>query len=580
MKPPLSAMISLRMLAALLGAGLSCSLSAQDFSRVAPKTPAAETQAPELPATPTTPAPASDAVLVDALRGLVFLTDRAALRAEGRDATGVVADNLPVLQTPEFEDIARRYLGRPVTLRLLNELSRDLVLHYRRNDRPVVDVLVPEQNIHNGVVQVLVLEGRLGQVKAEGNLHFSTEQLVRQVRLAPGEPIGGSALLADVSWLNQNPFRQVDLVFARGAQPGQTDVILRTRDRRPVRFFAGYEDSGNDATGDSRLIAGMNLGNAFGRDHQFNYQLTAAPDFSSLVAHSASYVLPLESSRRVLTVFGSHATSEPELPGGVFSLDGTSWQASARLAFAPISRNVNLTHQFTLGADFKRSNNNLEFGGFQVFANSTEIAQLVAGYNFTHNRPGVTLSGNAQLVWSPGGLTSGNESGRFRAARAMARADYAYLQFSLERRARLAGEWSLLNRFSGQVSSANLLGSEQLGLGGYINLRGYEEREANGDHGAVLVNELHLPPMTVGQFGRANGRLDPFAFLDAGVAASRDRLPGEPGSLTLASTGVGLNYSLGPTAQLRVAYGWQLRDSEVSDGRRNHRGHIGLVIAY
>lgn len=577
---PSSAMIPTRLLAVLLGAGLSCSLAAQDFSRVAPKTPEVATETPKLPdAPPPAPAPANDAVLVDALRGLVFLADRNELQREGREATGVVADGLPLLQTAEWQAIAARFLGRPVTLRLLNDLSRELVLFHRLRDRPVVDVLVPEQNINNGVVQIFVFEGRLGEVKAEGNLHFTTDQLVRQVRLAPGDRIGGSALLADLAWLNQNPFRQVDLVFARGAQAGQTDVILRTRDRRPVRLFAGYEDSGNDATGDSRVIAGFNLGNAFGRDHQFNYQLTASPNFSSLMAHSASYVIPLESSRRMLTIFGSHATSEPELPGGVFSLEGTSWQASARLAFAPISRGVSLTHQFTLGADLKRSDNNLEFGGFQVFATATDVAQLVAGYTFTLNRPGASWSGSANLVWSPGGLTSGNKTSKFRAARAMAQADYAYLRMGLERRAKF-GDWVLLNRFTGQVSSANLLGSEQLGLGGYTNLRGYEEREANGDHGAVLVNELHLPPRAFGRLGRAEGRLDAFAFLDAGIAASRDRLPGEPGSLTLASTGVGLNYSLGPAAQLRLAYGWQLRDSEVSDGRRNHRGHVGLVVAY
>jgi hemolysin activation/secretion protein len=127
-----------------------------------------------------------------------------------------------------------------------------------------------------------------------------------------------------------------------------------------------------------------------------------------------------------------------------------------------------------------------------------------------------------------------------------------------------------------QLSSANLLGSEQLGLGGATNLRGYEEREANGDNGAVLVNELHLPPLR----WRAGSEWDPWVFLDAGVVSSHARLPGEPGRLTLASAGLGLRYKLSDHFNLRAAYGWQLKDSGVSDGRRSSRGHISVVIAY
>jgi hemolysin activation/secretion protein len=82
-------------------------------------------------------------------------------------------------------------------------------------------------------------------------------------------------------------------------------------------------------------------------------------------------------------------------------------------------------------------------------------------------------------------------------------------------------------------------------------------------------------------FGRAENsdRLDPLVFLDYGVVASHDRLPGEPNRLELASAGLGFRYNIRGNLSLRADYGWQLKRSGVSDLRRNSRGHLSVVLA-
>ncbi|MBI4622430.1 MAG: hypothetical protein HY736_04295 [Verrucomicrobia bacterium] len=85
------------------------------------------------------------------------------------------------------------------------------------------------------------------------------------------------------------------------------------------------------------MLAGANWGNAFGRDEQLNYQLSASPDFKKLVAHSGSYLVPLPTWRHTLTVFGSYAESRPALAGGMFVLTGHTWQLGARSSNAAAS---------------------------------------------------------------------------------------------------------------------------------------------------------------------------------------------------------------------------------------------------
>ncbi len=571
--------------AALATLGWAAPGRAQTYEQVAPKTPAVAA-VPALPEPPGADAPATaadDRVLVPVLRGLEFVANPDAGRRDPVAVEGLRITGIALLETAEFRALATPYLGRPLTLRALNRLTRDVVIYFRRHGRPVVDVLVPEQNVSTGTVQILVVEGRLGRVRVEGNKWFTAGQISSAIRARPGEVIAGGPLLADIAWINGNPFRQVDLVFTRGSKPGETDVVLRTYDLRPLRLYTGYEDSGNALTGFDRVLLGVNWGNAFDRNEQLNYQLTASPDLEKLVAHSGSYIVPLAAWRHTLTVFGSYAESRPVLAGGLFALDGRAWQAGARYRLPLASGSTASTRALTLGVDVKRSNNNLAFGGTRIFAAENDVIQGNAVFSASHPDLHGMTSGEFTLAVSPGGLTTGNRTRAYQAARSFARPDYVYARFELERRTKLPAGLFWITRGTAQLASANLLGSEQLGLGGASSLRGYEDREANGDDGFTLVNEIHFPPFpVVGAIarGRTNDRLDPLVFLDYGVVASHQRLPGEPQRLELASAGLGFRYNLRGNFNLRAVYGWQLKPSGVSDLRRHQRGHVSAVLSF
>jgi hemolysin activation/secretion protein len=417
----------------------------------------------------------------------------------------------------------------------------------------------------------------------EGNKYFSSAAIAGQIRTQPGAPIDGTPLLADLAWLNQNPFRQVDLVFARGELPGETDVLLRTKDILPLRAYTGYEDSGNVTTGEDRYLFGVNWGNALGLDQQFNYQFMASPDFKKLKAHSGSYVIPLP-WRHTLTIFGNYATSVPDLGGDYFNLTGKSWQVSMRYAVPlPDLFAGRMTQKVTAGFDFKRSNNNLQFGGYQIFDQETDVDQFVATYAASVKDRFGSTSAELEGVVSPGGLSNYNHTVDFEDSRSLSRADYAYGNLVIERTTNLWADFVWTVRLTAQWADQNLLSSEQLGLGGYDTLPGYEEREANGDNGFLLANELHAPvfsPLKILGWKKANDELKFLVFFDHGEVGNHQLLPDETRHLILASAGPGLRYALSPYVTVRFDYGWQLRPSGVSELQRTERGHLGIVVAY
>ncbi|WP_109450330.1 ShlB/FhaC/HecB family hemolysin secretion/activation protein [Azospirillum sp. TSH64] len=565
--------------------------AAQDWERVAPKQPPANppAEAPALPA-PAPAVPAGDSVVTADLKGLLFVPAGSDVRRGGSDRRGVAAAGLDIPDDPAFRAALASRLGRPLTLDGLNDIVRTTVLWFREHDRPLVDVVVPEQDVTSGTVQIVVVEFRVGAVAAEGNRWFSDDLLTSQIRTRPGERVRASTMLEDIDWLNRNPFRHTDLVYQRGAEPGTTDVVLRTADRFPVRVFGGYENTGTAATGRDRLFAGFNWGNAFWADQQISYQISASPDLLDRglrgpggdprsVTHAGSWFVPLP-WRHTLTVFGSYTETHPDLGSG-FDQTGRSSQISARYA-VPLPNLGTIRHELQGGVDWKRSNNNLDFGGSSVFRSSTDIAQAVLAYSASRPDESGATALNASLFHSPGGIGDRNSDRVFRTSRAGADARYSYARLGVDRLTRLPADLSWLVRGQAQLSSGNLLPSEQLSLGGNASVRGYAESEVLGDQGLLLSTELRSPETSLAQlFGERDlgDSLQGLVFADYGVASQRHRQAGDDRHTVVLGVGPGLRYSLPPYVTLKLDWGFQLRQTNMGENRFG-RPHLGLSIAY
>lgn len=565
----------------LLLVGLSRPAVAQDFELYRPLVPESTAGEPELPEEPP-PATGSEKILVEELKGLVIRDHPDKVVREPVEATGIEfgADaGLRLLRTRRFQQIAQRYLGGPVSLRRLNELSREIVLLYRANDQPVVDVSIPEQDIGNGVVQIVVTESRIGNI--EINTHwFNPCQLAKRLCISRGCPIYESQLMEDLRYLNLNPYRQVDLRLKPGENYGQTDIVFDVTDRLPATVYAGYEDTGNQSTQLERTIYGMYWGNAFGLDHSAGYQYTASPDFFQLQVHSATYTIPL-CNRDEFTVWGSYGTINSDIAAG-FDSGGYASQAAFRyyhdLYPGRCCPRGCLQRKLVFGFDFKRTNTNLFFGQDVVFDSLADVAQIVVGYESTRE----TWCGTRRLgitgFISPGGFSSFNNDDSFNQLQPGAKADYIYARAYMEEMIDLPCEWQLYGKFTGQVSDSVLLSSEQLGFGGYNSIRGYDMRLVNGDQGWILNLELRSRPLQFNA-GCRQQMLQGLVFFDCGNSRRHQALAGLPSVVDLSSVGVGMRYSLGRYVSLRADYGWQIRRVDPSIGHGS-RAHIGAVTTF
>ena len=573
-------------LSLLFLSGACLCAQAPDNGHVAPK-PVPQVEPPS--AVPAPPAKAQTAVsgnevLIAHLKGLVFVPTPAAIDKQGTKVRGILLKGVAVPSERAFRHLASSYLGQQITGDKLNSMINDIILYYRNHDRPVIDVIVPEQEITNGSLQVVLLEGKLGKITVAGNRWFSNSEIAAGVPIQPGQSIRQSQLQGDLDWLNQNPFRTTDLVYHPGADLGQTDLVLQTHDRFPLRVYAGYEDSGNAPTGFDRYLAGFNYGDLFGVGQQLNYQYTTSGDGESLRAHSGSYVIPLP-WHNTLTFFGNYVDTKGDVPP-LIGLIGRSYQISGRygipLPTLTFSQEVNYKSEFSFGFDYKYNNNSLEFGGLSSGKTLYDIDQFVMGYTGTENDPYGQLTVNNQLYVSPGGWGGNNNDAAFNAAHEGATSDYVYNTLILQRLTKLPDDWTLVLRGTLQTSNANLMPSEQLGFGGYDSVRGYDEREVNTDDGYIFTTELRTPPISVAGLLGSQAIKDQLQFLgfwDYGSASDHARLAGEPEEIALSSLGMGVRYSVNTYLAVRFDYGFQLVRTGF-DNDQGSRSDLGVILSY
>lgn len=517
--------------------------------------------------------------IVKSLRGVVFVSSLEMIRKEGREDEGIVVEGLDMLHNESFNNRIIPLLGQPVSLALLNEITREVVLHYRQFKRPVVDAVVPEQDIQSGVIQVLVVESRVGEIRVDGNKHFSGDLLLGKLRIKRGDEIDSEILLKDLQWINENPFRQVDVVYSRGLNQGETDITLNVRDKFPFRFYTGYENNGNILTGLDRYLAGVNWGNAFGKDHLLSYQFTGSSDFERVRAHSLSYNIPVDPWSNI-NLYGSFAESSILL--GRTALDGRNWQAGFRYN-RKFPEWKGISNTLSAGFDFKESNTAVGFGVLTLSDSTNQVNNFVVEHKLKVPDPYGITSFNSSLFISPGNLSDRNNDTVFQSFSndPDAESDYYYGKWTLDRRTRLPKKVTWVLKGGYQLTSANLLPSEQVTLGGKNTVRGYVESETNADTGYWFSTELIAPSFSFSNlFNRSwNDQMQYMVFFDYGYARNKFETSGTINAWEIYSTGTGVRYLVNPHISMQMDWGYQLKESANFPDDKE-RAHISLSVSY
>lgn len=437
---------------------------------------------------------------------------------------------------------------------------------YLRAGYGSVKIEVPEQDLKEGVVRLVVVEATLGRIVVEGNKHHDEANILRSLpALQSGQVVNIDRLQRNLDLANDNFSKQISVTFRRAEDNAQTDAVVRVADDDPLRVVLSLDNSGNLSTGRYRLGLSLHHANLFNRDHALSAQLLTSPTrFDKVAILGLGYGIPLYglNSSLDLTVGYSNVDSGRI---DLFSVSGSGLILGARFN-QHLQPAGEWQHRLSYSLDARSYDNSVvpAVGGPSLVPD-LRVHPLGLTYSGNLRSAQRDLSASVTLTRNLAGGTDGTTAAFNRpGGRAGADASFTTLKFAAALTERLSLDWSLRAALAGQHTNDLLISAEQFGAGGADSVRGFAEREISADTG--LRGNLELWGPDLGPRTGATGlRLQPIAFLDAAWVRF-NVAPGTIASQSISSIGVGVRGSLERRSSFRLDYAYVLHGAQNAPG--------------
>lgn len=468
--------------------------------------------------------------------------------------------NSPVpISDERVREVFGPHEGRDLTLQEVHQVAKELERAVREEGWSFVRIVLPAQELEEGVVRFGVLRYRIGKVDVNGNQWFGDDEVLRSMpRLTAGAEPNVLQLSSDANIASRHPARNLRLAFREGEAGKTVDATVKVEDQKPWVVFGLLQNNGNDETGHTRLTLGGQHSNLTGRDDTLNVSYTTAPsDHDAVTQYGVSYSHPFYDLRSNVTVFWADSSVNSGTIQDLFDVSGAGEIFGAHFQYHlprfSIARHhppewmpTVYDHSLTLGVEDRFFNNDIQLSGVQL---GTDIRTRPASlrYELVHTAANNQFDLGFQYTWSLSGGDDNSDSD-YAANRARARNNWKNWRGSFNWNYTFGTEWAAALDVDWQYAEEPLIPPEQFGVGGIRSVRGYEEREATGDSGIMTRLDLMSPPQTVPKLLKRSpwsenlGFLRDtrvFGFVDAGYVSPDDIAAGGSGQKKLSSAGFG-----------------------------------------
>ena len=471
----------------------------------------------------------------------------------------VVMPTSAILSEAEIRGALTPFEGRTLSLAELYQATAALNKLYEGKGMPTARAVLPSQDVREGVVQIRLIEARVGSVKVTAAT-LDPEFVRHRLRIKEETLLAVSELESDLQRYNQLHQSRLNASVKAGRTPGTTDVELLAQEPQAQRFSATVDNAGRSTVGENRLGLSAQWYGLAGYDDTLLISAMGSKGSSS-VAVGYGLALPRNDWRLDLNL-NADRIKVIDGPYQVLDIGG-----SAHGLTGQISRPLSVDTQNVLRNYWRLSykNSTSTFGGFTQ--TSTDLLTITPGISLDHFSP--TLSRTLDANLSLGSRTGSGDKGNYLVWRA--NAAWLYL---LDQKT----QW--LMRANTQYSPTSLLPSaEQFQAGGSASVRGYSEGLLTGRSGYLLSAELRRT-LYIAESGAS--QISGLAFIDHGAAFPFRPEPQDDITskdfLTSVGTGVLVNWT--QHAQARLTLGWPLRNTALEADLQRPRLHALLTLSW
>ena len=481
-----------------------------------------------------------------------------------------------VLKPAELDLVFRKYRDRQIGFADLLELETELTKLYTAKGYINSGVVVPIQNIKDGVVELQAIEGTINtiNVRVEGRLK---ESYVRsRLQRGTNQPLRIKELQEALQLLQLDPLIEnlnAELSVGTSRERWNLDVVVNQENAfEPVLFV---NNSRTPSVGSFQRGVELNHNNVLGYGDRFSFvfkNTNGSDDFDT------GYTVPVNSLDGTVGLRYRFVNSNI-IEGDFEDLNIESETDELELTLRqPILRRADgeSTQELALGFEFSRQTNEvtLEDEPFPPLSpgadedGETKISALRFFQDWTKRTRKDVFAARSQLSAGvdifDATVNEGAPDGEFVAWRG---------QVQYLRQLKSSSNINLLLRSDIQLSSDDLVPLERFSIGGGQSVRGYRQDFLLGDSGVFASAEVRIP---VYRWSNNQSSLSAVPFVDFGTTWSNsDEFAREED--TLVSLGLGFRLDILNTLNAQLDLGIPLVETDDTGDTLQENGiHFSL----
>jgi len=501
----------------------------------------------------------------------------ATLRASRFQLNKIVFSGNKVIQISELENVTSKIIGKEVSMDEILELTNKITNIYKQRGYLTSFAYIPPQKIENGLLEIAILEGKVGNITIQGNkwvkANYIRKNILKSNDFEQQKVFNVNDLRRSLGDINKSEYLKGQVTLQKGVEPETTDIILQVKERLPLGLTTSWDNTGRELIGVQKANIALSDYNLTG----FGDSIYANVSFASRTfGLGTGYSLPLGDKGTRLNL--GYSMSNIDLGGSYkdYEIKGKSHNFAVGIT-QPLLRGDNYDISSDFNFDMRHSMTKMR----ETQLNKSELRVLRIGLNGNrydqHGRWIARAEASTGLPLLGG--TSISEEG-------IGSSKFVKFNTNLIRVQALPFKSTGIFKISGQFSPNALLCPEQMQIGGMYTVRGFDEGLVLGDIGYNVSLEVRTPipflpqKLTIPLPKHAKNiylkdRIQFAAFYDQGFAHTIHQDYSEHYTNFLQGVGVGLRCYLTKYISANIDFGFPLGRDRSPD-QNFAKFHFGL----
>ena len=467
------------------------------------------------------------------------------------------------IPTEELLRAAKPYTNRELVMEQLEELRQTLISLYVQRGYINSGVIIPDQVVRDGIIHLVVIEGRLTGMEITGLKHFRESYIRNRLAMDSQGTLNLNRLQESLQLLQQDQrIKRINADLQPGIRSGEAYLKIKVQEELPYQMTLRFNTDGAPSTGVYRGEVNLAHRNLLGFGDPLTVDLAVTEGAFDI---GAGYTIPLTTRDTALSLYYRHNEStviEEVFSGLDIKSDSDTYGVKLR---QPLLRTVAGEFAISLAGEYRESHSFL-LGRPLTFSSGehngvAKVTVLRLGQEFVKRGGNYLLAFNSTFnlgLAALGSTTNAHEpDSRF----------FSWLgQLMLLSR---LGESStqVMLRTNAQVSANGLLPLERFGLGGLNSVRGYRSNLLVRDNGVNSSLEFRVP---LTRSESSFGAVQFIPFIDFGWGWNTDQATPSPD--TIIGIGGGLQWRPIPQILLEAYYGHGLTDVKLENKELSDQG--------